>query len=1198
MFFFPLYLNIYHNDWNDKVVLNDECTITRISDNKDTGKYIMNDNILLIDWDNWDKEYFLSENNIDYYQIILGNYFNLYISVITLVNHKRSGLFIINNNFKKIYKIHNLESYGTYEIIRDNLIINNKLYIYFNNKYYEENYFNELYEIVNTIDTEPNINNVYLLLKKNNSCFLNYNFNKTGKYKKYKNKINIVFDGVNNTYCKNIKEDNYYIIKENYTNELSIKDFLINNINTKESVLFINNNNKYLDQLFYTIEYFINLNSKCILFDNINNKDRNTLYIDYANYEKLNIIYYKNINEVENILNFSDIYNKIQIYTNSNEKIDISKINIKNIYINNIYNNDGIRYNLLDCDSTFSDNFKENIKKRWNELNYDKFKNILEFHFEKIPKIMHFIWVGPNQIEDVYVDYIKSWIIKHDDWKFCFWNDNNIPLLINQEYYDKTDVYAMKADILRYELLYFIGGVYVDCDFLCFKNIENIIESYDGFSAYESDTYISNALMGFKRYDNMLLNIIQKIPINIDINYNDFKNIPKLTGPIFLTELWNIYKSSDHYLFPKEYFYSYSTEDKINGNCYNISNNTYAVHTWGYSWNHHKKYNNIAKNYYLVNYYLSDLIIEHSLEKKKLKFNQLSTDLRNILYFTKNNNNEYRKKIVHIMGLFFTGGIERYLYYIDKYGDHSKYKYYLLYISNDKYVYNLQNIKMISFNWDHEDLNKILCILNPDLIIDHYSIYVNDNSVIYNNINRNIILSFVHSALCYKNDISKLDIRRCINLYYELDKQASWTKISENYYVTLGCEINNLKLNKNRSSLIKISIIGRIAEEKIPLNFLQKLCILSNSIKHRTQINIYGEKDKVFNNDYVLEFEKVVEKSSIIVNDFINPLEMDTIYKNTDILLIPSIYETGSFTCLEAFSYGIPVIARNVFGLKYLIKNNSTGYLCKDDDEIINKIKNFHDDAIINNYDIIRKESLKYNINDKIKDLEVIISKNLIENNIVIITSVLNCIDNPLSYYSTRSVFTMKERYGHTLKSIESIKKFIPNVDILFCECSDLEGNKNYEEIIRGKVEYYYNFYDNIKIRENVNGLLKGLGEASILLEALELLFKNKKNYKNIFKLSGRYYLNDKFNYEIFNNNNNIFTNWDNSNSSYCTIFYKICMNDIFLFKESLNNSISDLNKNSSIEQCIYKYFNKNIELYNKLEISGYLSTEGYFFSI
>lgn len=104
------------------------------------------------------------------------------------------------------------------------------------------------------------------------------------------------------------------------------------------------------------------------------------------------------------------------------------------------------------------------------------------------------------------------------------------------------------------------------------------------------------------------------------------------------------------------------------------------------------------------------------------------------------------------MGLFFTGGIERYLHYISKYGDHEKYEYYLAHISNDtkSYAYNVSNMILIDFQWDHLYLNKVLLSIRPDLIIDHYSIYVDDNSDIYKGINRESIIHFVHSALCYK----------------------------------------------------------------------------------------------------------------------------------------------------------------------------------------------------------------------------------------------------------------------------------------------------------------------------------------------------------------------------------------------------------------------------------------------------------------
>ena len=219
-------------------------------------------------------------------------------------------------------------------------------------------------------------------------------------------------------------------------------------------------------------------------------------------------------------------------------------------------------------------------------------------------------------------------------------------------------------------------------------------------------------------------------------------------------------------------------------------------------------------------------------------------------------------------------------------------------------------------------------------------------------------------------------------------------------------------------------------------------------------------------------------------------------------------------------------------------------------------------------------------------------------NNIVIITSVLNCINEPLSYYHIRSVLNTEDRFKQSLVSINSIKKYIPNVDILYCECSDLSNNKDYENEIISNVDYYYNFYDNINIQNDVNSALKGLGEISILLEAINKLVDIKKEYTNIFKLSGRYYLNNNFDYSIFNNNNNVVTYWDNSSLAYCTIFYKININDIYLFKSALIKSIPDVKKLNSIEQSIYKYFQKDIQIVDKLNISGILATEGYLFNI
>lgn len=257
---------------------------------------------------------------------------------------------------------------------------------------------------------------------------------------------------------------------------------------------------------------------------------------------------------------------------------------------------------------------------------------------------------------------------------------------------------------------------------------------------------------------------------------------------------------------------------------------------WGYSWNGNnstkdtkdtkdtKKIKDSTDNNYILYLYLSNIII--NIDEKildKLNYNDIILYLKNNILF-KINNKKLKTKIVHVMGLFFTGGIERYLYYLDKYGNHDTYEYYLLYIESKSYAYNIKNIKMISFNWNHDHLNSLLINISPNLIIDHYSLYLDDNTNIYKDINKNSILFFVHSAINYNRDISKLSINKAIHLYKESNMNASWSNIFNNYYLTLGTELNLLErdnftkngINKNK---INISIIGRIVEEKIPILF-------------------------------------------------------------------------------------------------------------------------------------------------------------------------------------------------------------------------------------------------------------------------------------------------------------------------------------------------------------------------------------------
>ena len=116
----------------------------------------------------------------------------------------------------------------------------------------------------------------------------------------------------------------------------------------------------------------------------------------------------------------------------------------------------------------------------------DVFFNNFEFSGDyRIPKIIHQIWLGPP-IPELLQKFTQIWRDVHPDWTYILWTEDNIKTLklINQEYYDEETEYASKANILRYELLYQFGGVYIDTDFMCLKSLDFLHQCCDFYTGF------------------------------------------------------------------------------------------------------------------------------------------------------------------------------------------------------------------------------------------------------------------------------------------------------------------------------------------------------------------------------------------------------------------------------------------------------------------------------------------------------------------------------------------------------------------------------------------------------------------------------------------------------------------------------------------------------------------------------------------
>lgn len=115
-----------------------------------------------------------------------------------------------------------------------------------------------------------------------------------------------------------------------------------------------------------------------------------------------------------------------------------------------------------------------------------------------IPKKIHQIWIGPDKPP---YDILDTWVAHHPAWEYKLWRDEDVADLdlINQRLYDELvgqSLYSGASDILRAELLFQFGGVYIDADAYC-------LHPLDGAPFLEAQFWIAEE---YRHHETFLLN--------------------------------------------------------------------------------------------------------------------------------------------------------------------------------------------------------------------------------------------------------------------------------------------------------------------------------------------------------------------------------------------------------------------------------------------------------------------------------------------------------------------------------------------------------------------------------------------------------------------------------------------------------------------------------------------------------------------
>ena len=357
----------------------------------------------------------------------------------------------------------------------------------------------------------------------------------------------------------------------------------------------------------------------------------------------------------------------------------------------------------------------------------------------------------------------------------------------------------------------------------------------------------------------------------------------------------------------------------------------------------------------------------------------------------------------------------------------------------------------------------------------------------------------------------------------------------------------------------------------------------------------------------IIVFGKINEDIEQYPYKTVNELNDLLVQHNPNVLLECSLWpETYSYTLTLKMLTQLPIISyRKSFSSvveNRLSNYNKTYYFTSIIDciETINQVKQ--------NWFYTINPNIYYNFfwdnYFKIKDMKLYhidfkkVSRNIIKKNIVLVTSKIYVSDNPFSYTKNRSFYTSNERFLQTIETIDTIKKYIPNCYVVLFDNSYFIPNEKTK--LEENVDCFINVTNNKKINYYTDDYeYKSFADISQQISFYDYFLKhiNIDTIQHFFKISGRYLINESFDYNTYNNKYNIMKKNELvlDRDYYFTCFYKLSSSTLHSYFNSLKKKRADKEKykHMDCEMIIPYVLGKNKKNVQNLGITQRIAIAG-----
>ena len=188
-----------------------------------------------------------------------------------------------------------------------------------------------------------------------------------------------------------------------------------------------------------------------------------------------------------------------------------------------------------------------------------------------IPKIIHQIWEGRTEhLHEPFIQISETWKEHHPEWKYEFWDNSRMNDFVYEYYPEMVGIYfgyqysIQRWHVIRYLILYQMGGLYADFDYECMESFDKYVtdhskcyfamEPAEHFIFSENKILFNNALMIAPPGHPFFKRIITHLQ-NMTIQYtgNKYLEVLNTTGSMILTNLYEQYPEKNTIeVFPSE----------------------------------------------------------------------------------------------------------------------------------------------------------------------------------------------------------------------------------------------------------------------------------------------------------------------------------------------------------------------------------------------------------------------------------------------------------------------------------------------------------------------------------------------------------------------------------------------------------------------------------------------------------------------